>query len=109
MMKEDMRFKERWQAISGLLGLAYKAGKIKTGMSGCYQSCVSKRSKLVIIADDLSAHSRRKIEHIISTNGIKAFSYGTKRQFGLLFNRNDTGLISIEDSDFVAGIEKVMT
>jgi ribosomal protein L7Ae-like RNA K-turn-binding protein len=108
MKKEDMKL-NNWQAISGLLGLAYKAGKVKTGMSGCYKSCVSKRARLVIMADDLSDHSRRKIEHIISTNRIKAFSYGTKKQFGQLFKRNDTGLLSIEDSDFAAGLEKVMT
>ena len=97
-----------WSAISALLGFANKAGKLKFGLSACYQSCTRRKARLVLLTKDLSMNTRRKIEVVMEQNGIKSITYGTKEQFGLLFNRSDTGLISVEDGDFASGIEKAM-
>ncbi len=97
-----------WHAISALLGFANKAGKLKFGLSACYQSCAHKKAKLILLASDLGENTIRKIELIIKQNRIKTIVYGTKEQYGLLFNRSNTGLISVEDRDFAAGIEKVV-
>ncbi|MBW6516151.1 MAG: ribosomal L7Ae/L30e/S12e/Gadd45 family protein [Candidatus Cloacimonetes bacterium] len=96
-----------WSSIATLLGFANKAGKLKFGFSACYQSCVKKKAKLVLITHDLSDHTIRKLKSIIDQNRIKTITYGTKEQFGLLFNRSDIGLISVEDPDFASGIEKI--
>lgn len=97
-----------WSAISALLGFANKAGKLKFGLSACYQSCIRRKARLVLLTQDLSINTRRKIEGVMEQNGIKSMTYGTKEQFGLLFNRSDTGLISIEDVNFATGIEKTI-
>lgn len=108
-MKRDVTLdKKKWSALGALLGLAFKAGKLKFGMSAAYQSCEKKRARLVLIARDLSGHSLRKIMFVMTQQGIKSFSCGTKEEFGLLFKRNDTGLIIIEDQNFAAGIEKIL-
>lgn len=109
MKREEKLNNNIWQPLSALLGLANKAGKLKFGMTACYQSCASKRAKLVLIAENLSDNSRKKIEHVIDQQGLKAFSYGTKEKFGLLFNRSNIGLICIEDVNFAAGIEQLMS
>ena len=105
--KRQMTKNDHWSSIAALLGFANKAGKLKFGFSACYQSCAKKKSRLVILANDLSDHTLRKLALIIDQNRIKTVTYGTKEQFGSLFNRSDIGLISVEDADFANGIERI--
>jgi ribosomal protein L7Ae-like RNA K-turn-binding protein len=107
-MNSDRSFSEKqWLALSALLGFANKAGKLKFGISACALSCRARKARLIILANDLSSNTRKKIEPIIIHNGIKNISLGTKEQFGRLFNRKNTGLVCIEDTGFAAGIAKI--
>ncbi len=108
MMRDEKQNGKQWQSVAALLGFANKAGKLKFGMSACCHSCSAGKAKLVLQAENLSRNSQNKIASVISQNNIRKISYGTKEQFGRLFNRTNTGLICIEDKNFASGIEKAI-
>lgn len=106
---KDMKQDDQWRELATLLGFARKAGRLSFGISACSQSCLRKKAKLIILAKDLSDNTRKRIDPIIHQNRIKSVLYGTKAQFGILFNRKDTGMICIEDVGFADGIERLIS
>lgn len=94
--------------ISNMLHLACKAGKVKIGMTASRSSCLKKRSELVICASDISKNSRDKIEKSARLGGVSFRIFGDKKLYSGLFQRQTTGIISIEDKNFASALLKAM-
>ena len=61
--------------VSGMLGLASKAGKICFGVDATCEAIEKQIAKLVIIAKDASENTAKKIEKLSKEKNIKYFSY----------------------------------
>lgn len=90
-----------------LLGFATKAGKLSFGMNACVSSILTGRSKLTVIASDISPKSRKEIIFhadkknipviLLQEIDIKALSDAVGRK---------CGIISVNDSSFAASLTK---
>jgi ribosomal protein L7Ae-like RNA K-turn-binding protein len=98
----------KWQAIVPLLHFAVKAGGLKLGMSASCSSCLHRKAKLIICADNLSGNSQQKIVRIAQENRVKTILIGSKEKFADLFNRNTTGIICVENVNIAQGITKLL-
>ena len=87
-----------------LLHLARKARKLQLGFDACERSCGRHHSKLMIIAEDLSKNSRRRIVFLAKEFNIKVISFGTKESFGAAFKLKNIGIICVEDENFAKGL-----
>ena len=90
--------------ILNLLHLARKAGKLQFGFDACERSCFSSQAKLVIYASDLSLNTRKNMIKIIQANNVKSIELSTKKNFGSAFKIRETGIITVNDSNFAKGI-----
>ena len=94
--------------ITNLLHLAFKAGKVKVGMSASCSSCLKNKAVLVVCALDISDNSKDKIERIARRQNVKFLVYGDKNLYSGIFQRCVTGILSIEDKNFASGILKAL-
>ncbi len=90
--------------ILNLLHLARKAGKLQFGFDACERACFSSHAKLVIYASDLSQNTRKNLIKMVQTNNVKIIELGTKKNFGSAFKIRETGIMTVNDSNFAKGI-----
>jgi len=89
-----------------LMRLATKAGKLKFGQVVLEKLCSSRKLKLVVVAEDLSANSLSKAFYLMNQNEIPHLRYGTKKFWGEIFQRRDIGMISVIDEGFARSLQK---
>lgn len=103
MAEENAKEKKvELEIIVSLLHLARRAGKLVMGTAACKQSLVRHKAKLVILAEDVSDRTKKNIEKIESKAPIVFCS--TKDLLGKEFNRNELGILVVEDGNFAHGI-----
>ena len=86
--------------VLSLLGLAQRAGKIKSGNFAAEQSVKCGRSKLLLIAGDTSEASRKGYHDLCSHYGVAIVSYGDKDSLGRALGKEYRSVVSIEDDGF---------
>lgn len=64
--------------ISGMLGLAAKAGKLIVGEDKILEAIRSGKARLVIIAGDASDNTKKRYSDKCSYYGVNVYEYGTK-------------------------------
>jgi len=94
------------ESINSLLQICHKAGKLAFGMDVGYRKLNKGKCKLLILSSDLSVRNSKKLEKEGHDKGVTVIEYGTKAEFGRIFNRTETGILSIEDRNFARGIKK---
>ncbi len=83
--------------MEDIIRLAYKAGKLSVGRMQVIKSI--KKSKLIIMAHDFS--SKYEIIKIAQKIGKKVIIVNrSKRELGEILNREEVGVISINDNNF---------
>lgn len=90
--------------VMNLLHLARKAGKLQFGFDACERSCFSSHAKLVIYASDLSHNTLKNLIEMVQANNVKSIELSTKKNFGSTFKIRETGIITVNDSNFAKGI-----
>ena len=83
-----------------MLRLAHKAGKLKFGTDAFIKLSNLKKVDLVILAEDISENSEKKINNVAKKTHVKVLKFLDKKKYGIIFNRNDTGVISFQDRGF---------
>ncbi|MCK4956362.1 MAG: ribosomal L7Ae/L30e/S12e/Gadd45 family protein [Candidatus Cloacimonetes bacterium] len=103
-MAQEMAQEEKveLEKISSLLHLARRAGKLILGTAASEQSLKRKKAKLCILAEDISERTKRNIIRI--SGDVPIFICATKAKLGAEFNRNELGIIIVEDGNFAHGI-----
>ncbi|MBR3697693.1 MAG: ribosomal L7Ae/L30e/S12e/Gadd45 family protein [Clostridia bacterium] len=62
--------------VKGLLGICSKAGKIIAGTDAVIEGIYEKTVVYVIVAEDASDNTKKKIEKVCKEKNIKMFIYG---------------------------------
>lgn len=94
--------------LLNLLGLAAKAGKLSYGFDAVRAALSQKKSKLVLIANDVSQKSRKEVllfsekfktkATVLEDHGMDAVSHSVGRKCGILSVNDDSfsdGLLSV--------------
>ncbi len=105
MVKEKKMNEEK---VIYLLHLARKAGKLKMGFDASKNSCENGVAKLLIIAENLSKNTKKKIMEIAYAYNVKAIKILSKKKFSESFNVRELGIICVEDTNFSNGIKNLV-
>lgn len=96
--------------VLSLLGLAAKAGKIKSGELAAEKAIKSENAFLVIIAADASDNTKKHFRDMCSYRKIPIFIYGTKDELGRCTGKESRASIALTDEGFskglIAGLEE---
>jgi ribosomal protein L7Ae-like RNA K-turn-binding protein len=95
--------------LTGLLGLAQRAGKVVIGSTAVAHEVRRPRQALLLIfASDFSLSAREKVL-AKATAAPKILEIGTMAEWGAFFGRQQVGVIAIVDKNFAAGILQKIT
>lgn len=88
------------------LGLAQKAGKIASGEFACEKAVKSGLAHMVIVAEDASDNTRKKMSNMTSFYEVPFFILGTKEQLGQCIGKEYRSMLAVLDAGFAESFEK---
>lgn len=94
--------------VSGLLGLATKAGKIVFGTEACIADIHKKKIKLLIVAEDAAERTKVKFEKICKENGIPVFEILQIEELSKAIGKENKAVVGIKDINFSNAILKLI-
>lgn len=94
--------------ISGMIGLAKRAGKIAGGNFSVTASIKEGSAALVIIAHDASENTKKNIISSCEFYNIKYVEYGNMEELGRFTGSSVRASIAVKDNGFAAAILKKM-
>lgn len=111
VLRNDLSSKPRAEdkRISGLIGLAEKAGKIKSGEFAAEVSIKSKKARLCLVAEDASDRTRKHFTDMCSFRNIPLINiYINKDSLGHAIGRDERSVLTIEDRGFSRQIIEIV-
>lgn len=88
------------QKIIQLLGLATRAGKVVTGEELVVREVQAKRARLVIISEDASANTMKKITDKCSFFNVEKHVFGDRVLLGHAVGKESRVVLAITDAGF---------
>lgn len=92
--------------VISYLGFAKKAGKLVSGVGTCTFELSKGRVKLMILAEDISENSEKKIMKEIRRANVPYIKYGTIDEMSMAIGANDRSVFGICDKGFAEVISK---
>ncbi|HCG76062.1 MULTISPECIES: L7Ae/L30e/S12e/Gadd45 family ribosomal protein [Staphylococcus] len=86
--------------IFNFLGLAMRAGKIKSGESVILSDIKTNKIKLVIVATDASDNTLKVMKNKSESNQIPLRSFGTRVELGIALGKGERVNIGVTDIGF---------
>ncbi len=90
--------------ILSLLGLAERAGRIKSGEFAAEKAIKSSNAFLVIVAEDASDNTKKHFKDMCSFREIPFYVYGTKEEIGRCIGKESRASIALTDEGFSKGL-----
>lgn len=97
------------QKIFGLIGLATKAGKTKSGEFSAEKSVKSGRAKLVIVALEASENTKKMFRNMCTHYQVALVFFGSKEELGQACGKQMRASIAIEDKGLADAVLQRMT
>lgn len=94
--------------ILSLTGLAMKAGKIASGETAVLSAIASKEARLVLVAKDASAGSKKLFTDKCRYRDIPCVLFGDKEGLGLSIGRAERSAVAVTDDAFAAKIGEMI-
>ncbi|MDW7667818.1 MAG: ribosomal L7Ae/L30e/S12e/Gadd45 family protein [Bacillota bacterium] len=85
--------------IDNMIGFAVKSGNISLGYKITKADIHNNRVYLVVVASDISAKIKEKLENFIGDKNIYYIQYKTKEELGELLGKNLVGVLGIKDEN----------
>ena len=87
-----------------LMGFAKKSGNLVSGVNTCSFAIGKGKAKLVILADDISAGSEKKIMKEIRKKGVPYIKYGTIDELSHIAGESGRSVFAVLDKGFAESI-----
>lgn len=94
--------------ITGLLGLAMKAGKVVFGTDACIEAINKKKVRLVIVAEDSAQRTKTNFETICKNKKIEYRNYFTIDEISKSIGKENKAVIGIKDINFANEIMRII-
>lgn len=91
--------------ILSMLGLAEKAGKIKSGEFSTEKAVKSHRAFLVIVADDASFNTKKMFRNMCEFYHVPIYCYGDKETLGHCIGKQYRASLAVTDEGFSRSLE----
>ena len=99
---------DRLKKTYSMLGLATRAGKIKSGEFAAEQSVKAGKCYLCIVADDASANTKKKFNDMCSFYETPIAVFGTKEDIGHAIGKEMRATVAVCDEGFANNISKLV-
>lgn len=90
-----------------MLGLARRAGKAVTGGSGVEAAVRTGKAMLVILAEDASQSTSKRLKDKCKSYTVPIIVAGTKQSLGKINGRDEAAAVAITDSNFAGGLKRI--
>ncbi len=95
--------------ISSMLGLAQKAGKIVSGEFAVEQAVRSQKARLLILAVDASANSKKSYNNLTSYYEVPIYEIFSKQEIGESIGKVQRVALAITDDGFSRALKKLLS
>jgi len=85
-----------------MLGLAQRAGGLRSGASGCEQALMTGQASLIVVAVDAADEVRDKLQAVAQRKGIHLVTVFSKSALGAALGKSPRAAIVITDPRFAA-------
>lgn len=92
--------------IFSALGLAQKAGQIASGEFQVEQAVKSGRAFLVIVAEDASDNTKKKMGNMAAFYEVPLYCYGSKEELGRCIGKEYRAMAAVLNQGFANSIQK---
>jgi ribosomal protein L7Ae-like RNA K-turn-binding protein len=89
-----------------LLGLAMRAGKVVSGEEQVINVVRKKKAFLVIVADDASENTKKRIKDKTTHYGVPCVIAGNRHQLGQAIGKDERVLLAVTDQGFAQGLSR---
>lgn len=86
--------------IYSFLGLAAKAGKLRSGDDACLRTIKAHRALLLIVSEDASSNTKKRFADSCSYHGIPIRFFGEKDIIGRYIGKEARAVIAVTDGNF---------
>lgn len=90
------------QKVLQLLGLAMRAGKIVTGEELVVREIQGRRAHLVILAEDVSLNTKKKVTDKCSFFNVEKHVFGSREELGHAIGKESRVVLAITDAGFAS-------
>lgn len=94
--------------VLSLIGLAMKAGKIKSGEFATEKAVKSGVAHMVIVAESASENTKKKFGNMCLYYEVPIYFYGEKEELGRALGKEFRASLAIVDENFTKAIIKEM-
>ena len=92
--------------ILSLIGLATKAGRTVSGEFSTEKEVKSGRAALVIVADDASDNTKKKMSNMAAFYEVPFYCYGSKEELGRCIGKEYRAMAAVLNQGFAKSIQK---
>ena len=94
--------------ILSLLGLAMKAGKVKSGEFVVEKAVKTGLAYMVIVSESASDNTKKKFGNMCLYYEVPIYYYGSKEELGACIGKEFRASLAVMDENFAKAIEKEM-
>lgn len=92
----------------GLLGLAVRARKVRSGEFSTEKSIKEMKSRLVVVAEDASENTKKMFRNMTEYRNVPYYEYGSKEALGRAMGLEYRASLSVEDVGFAEQMKKIL-
>jgi ribosomal protein L7Ae-like RNA K-turn-binding protein len=92
--------------VATMIGFAKRSGNLANGFTAVTINIKKRKAKLVMLSEDLSADSRRKITNLCQSTNTPIYTHGTRDEIGRAIGREESTVIAILDKKFAKIVEE---
>lgn len=94
--------------ILSILGLCMRAGLLSAGEVSAESAIKSQKAKLLIVADDASANTKKKFNNSAKFYKVKLVYYGKKEDLGKAVGKAERSVMAVCDEGFAKKLEGLL-
>jgi len=94
--------------LFGLLGLAAKAGKVKSGEFSVEKAVKSGNAFLVIVSEDSSDNTKKMFRNMCTYYEVPYYEFGSKEELGHALGKEMRASLAVQDEGFSKAIVKLL-
>ena len=92
--------------VLGLLGLAEKAGKVRSGEFSTEKAVKSGKAGLVIVSEESSDNTKKMFRNMCTYYEVPYFEFGSKEELGHATGREMRASLAVQDAGFSEAMKK---
>lgn len=94
--------------FASLLGICMKAGKVSAGELAAENAIKNGEAKLVILAEDASANTKKKFINSSTYYKVEIIHYGVKEELGRALGKDDRSVVAICNEEFAKKLKGII-